>query len=200
MDYKKSRDAAWQILIKNHTSSLPISVHKLCQSEHIRLFTYREGRKIIEKLSLEENTIGNDAFSLARTIFYDDTKPLARQRFSIAHEIGHIFLHESTTATVMNREMTSNDNPMETEANIFASRLLAPICVIHYLNLDSPQEIAESCNISITAATIRYERLCIIRKRDEKMRAAHGYGCFLLSPLERQVYKNFKRYIMKHRK
>lgn len=200
MDYKNSRDVAWRILIENHISSLPISVHKLCQSEHIRLVTYREGRKIIEKLNLEGNTIGNDAFSMARIIFYDDTKQLARQRFSVAHEIGHIILHESTTATVMNREIASNDNPMETEANIFASRLLAPICVIHYLNLNSPQEIAESCNISITAATIRYERLRIIRERDVKMRASHGYGCFLLSPLERQVYKNFERFITKHRR
>lgn len=200
MDYKKSRDAVWQILIKNKISSLPISVEKICRSEHIRLLTYREGAKIIERLSLEDHTKDNDAFSFSRIIFYDDRTSLARQWFSIAHELGHIILHQPTYPTVLNREMSSNDDPMEAEANVFASRLLAPMCVIHFLNLSTPQEIAELCQISRTAAEIRYQRLCLIRERDRKMVESKGYGCFLLSPLERKVCSNFKRYILKNKR
>lgn len=200
MDYKKSRDAVWQILIKNKISSLPISVEKICKSEHVRLFTYREGTKIIEQLSLESHTKGNDAFSFSQIIFYDDQTSLARQRFSIAHELGHIILHQPTYPTVLNREISPNDDPMEAEANVFASQLLAPMCVIHFLNVNTPQEIAELCQISRTAAEIRYQRLCLIRERDRKMVNTNGYGCFLLSPLERKVYTNFKRYILKNKR
>lgn len=200
MDYKKSRDAAWQILIKNKISGLPISVEKICKSERVRLLTYREGAKMIAQLSLEAHTKDNDAFSFSRIIFYDDRTSLTRQRFSIAHELGHILLHQPTYPTALNREISPHDDPLEAEANVFASRLLAPMCVIHFLNLNTPQELAELCQISRTAAEIRYQRLCLIRERDRKTATAKGRGCFLLSPLERKVYSNFKKYILKNKR
>ena len=190
MNYKNSRDAAWQMLIKNKVTSLPVSVYKICEAEGIRLLTYREGLPLIEGLKLQGHMIGNDAFSFNRAIFYDDSKPPARQRFSIAHEIGHIVLHESDGATVHNREMSPSDDPKEAEANIFASRLLAPICVLHFIGVGSPEEIAELCNISITAARYRFERLCLLRQRNK----------FLISPLERKVFKRFKAYIKKNKR
>ena len=200
MDYKKSRDAAWKILIKNHASALPISVYELCRAENIRLVSYEEGGELIDKLNLREHTIENDAFSFSRIVFYNSETMPERQRFSIAHEIGHIVLHKPTGATVMNREISPNDNPIETEANIFASRLLAPLCILHFLNLNSAEEIAEYCSISMTAAKIRYQRLCDIRQRDQYLRQNGRPGCFLLSPLERKVYKNFAKYIKKSKK
>lgn len=199
MNYKKSRNTAWQILIKNKISSMPVRVSQICKSEHIRLYTYKEGEKIIRHLRLENNIIGNDAFSIGRVIFYDDSKPSARQRFSVAHEIGHIILHKPDCATVYNREISQSDDPKETEANVFASRLLAPLCVLHFLNVQSAKQIAEICDISMTAAQIRFTRLCEIRIRDREMRRTTGHGCFLISHLERQVYSNFFDYIEKNR-
>ena len=200
MNYKNSRDAVWQLLIKNKVTTLPVSVHRLCRSEKIRLFTFSEGARLIKKLGLESHTEENDAFSFARIIFYDDRSSPQRQRFSVAHELGHIVLHAPTFPTVFNREISSNDNPLESEANVFASRLLAPMCVIHFLGLNSPKEIAKTCDISDVAAQIRYERLCAIRERDHLMRREKGYGCFLLSSLEKQVFQNFSPYIEKYRK
>lgn len=200
MNYKNSRDAAWQMLIKNRIASLPVSVQRICKSERVKLFTYEEGSALIQKLGLEEHTTENDAFSIGRRIFYDDTKPTTRQRFSVAHELGHIVLHTPNEATVYNREISPGDDPIEREANIFASRLLAPLCVLHYLNLNSAAEIAEVCNISMTAAEIRYMRLCEIRERDRRSRERDGYGSFLLSPFERKVLENFKDFITENRR
>ena len=200
MNYKNSRDIAWQLLIKHKISSLPVNLSKICKAEHIRLFSYQEGAKLIQKLQLEEHMVENDAFSIGRVIFYNEENIIARQRFSIAHEMGHIFLHSSRDATVYNRDPSPNDDPLETEANIFASRLLAPLCVLHYLNVRSPEEIAEICNISITAARIRMERLNEIRKRDEAFWRTSGRGCFLLSPYERTVFEMFAPFIETHRK
>ena len=195
MNYKRSRDAAWQVLIKNQISSLPVSVYKICATEGVRIFTYTEGADFIERLKIGGAKLGNDAFSIQRMIFYDDTRPITRQRFSVAHELGHILLHPQTEATVYNREISPSDDPHETEANIFASRVLAPICVLHYLNLNTPEEISEVCKISLIAAQIRFERLQILRQRDAEMRKGTGMGCFLLSRYEREVYSNFKTYI-----
>ena len=200
MNYKSSRDAAWEMLIKHNITALPVSVQKLCKKEHIKLLTYKEGEKIIKKFDLTEHTIGNDAFCIGKIIFYDDTTTPQRQRFSVAHEIGHIVLHQPKEATTYNREMSPNDNPIESEANVFASRLLAPLCVLHFVGVQSPEEISELCNISITAAKIRYERLCEIRKRDNEMFNKNGCGCFLLSPLEREVFKNFGLYIKENKR
>ena len=200
MNYKNSRDAAWQLLKKHKVSSLPVNLSKICKAEHIRLFTYQEGAKLTQKLKLEGNLIGNDAFSIGKIILYDNQNVVARQRFSIAHEMGHIFLHSTREATVYNREPTPNDNPLESEANIFASRLLAPLCVLHYLNVQTPEEIAELCNISITAARIRFERLNEIRQRDEEFRRRSGRGCFLLSPAERAVFQQFDEFIRTHQR
>ena len=200
MNYKNSRDITWQLLKKHKISSLPVNLSKICKAEHIKLFSYQEGAELIQKLQLEEHMVDNDAFSISRVIFYNDQNMIARQRFSIAHEMGHIFLHSSEEATVYNREPSPNDNPMEAEANVFASRLLAPLCVLHYLNVRSPEEIAEICNISMTAAQIRFNRLSEIRERDKAFRATKGHGCFLISPHERAVYKRFAPFIKNHRK
>lgn len=200
MDYKRSRDAAWKVLIKNNVSSLPVGVYKICATEGVRLFTYTEGAELITRLKIGGAKLGNDAFSFQRMIFYDDTRPITRQRFSVAHELGHILLHPQTEATVYNREISPDDDPHEAEANVFASRVLAPICVLHYLNLNSPEEIAEVCKISLIAAQIRYERLRMLRQRDADMYARTGRGCFLLSRFERVVYYNFKTYIQNNKR
>ena len=189
MNYKHSRDAAWQMLIKNKVSSLPVSVDKICRGEGLRLLSYSKGMELIEKLKLEENAKGNDAFSFGRMIFYDQTKSIERQRFSIAHELGHYVLDDGT-----------DGDEREREADIFASRLLAPLCVLHYIGVSSASEISELCKISRSAAEIRMRRLIEIRERDAEMLRRTGRGCFLISPLEREVYRRFKRYILKARR
>ena len=199
MDYKNARDAVWQILIKYKISSLPVSVGKICMAEGFRVISYKKGERLIRKLGIENTRNGNDAFTVGGIIFYDDSKPITRQRFSVAHELGHILLHDVDRATVFNREPSPDDDPLEHEANIFASRLLAPLCVLQGIGVQSAAEIAEICNISITAANVRWERLCKIRERDRDMRSRTGRGTFLMSPLERKVYENFFDYIEKNR-
>ena len=190
MNYRYSRDLAWQVLIKNNISALPVKVKKLCKSVGVKVRSYRRSFDLLKRLGLDGNTEGNDAFSADGCIFYDDTKSPARQRFSIAHELGHVLLHKD--------ERVGEDQ--EREADIFASRLLAPLCVLHYLNVRSAAEISELCEISQAAAEIRYKRLFEIRERDREMREKTGRGCFLISPLEREVCQQFRSYIKKNRR
>ncbi len=202
MNYKRARDLAWQILLNHEVKKLPVDVFRICSLEKINVFTYESGRNFISSLNLEEHTRENDAFSIRGVIFYDSTKPESRIRFSIAHELGHIFLHygkESERASVYNREAVPVDDPIETEANIFASRLLAPLCILQFLNLNSANEISETCGIGYTAANLRYGRLCEIRQRNAERKRSKNHGTFLLSRLERRVVENFKEYIEKNK-
>lgn len=184
--YKQSRDLAWQILIDNNISELPVKVSNICKALNIAIINYQDGKEIIEKFDLSSHTIDNDGFSYKNVIFYNNECIIPRQRFTVGHELGHILLH---TKGIYNREPSANDSPIEQEANVFASRLLAPACVLWGLGVTTAEQIAQFCDISITAAQFRKERLDLLYQRNK----------FLISPLERQVYAQFKDYIDKNK-
>lgn len=83
-------------------------------------------------------------------ILYDDTPIAPEDPIHLAHELGHLVLRHVRPGqvTTVNREPSSTDDPRETEANVFAARLLAPACVLWALELHKPEEIA-SCAVSL---------------------------------------------------
>lgn len=89
-----------------------------------------------------------------------------RQRFTAAHELGHIMLGHVGKYKLVNREPSPNDNPIEQAANVFASRLLAPACVLWGCNIHTADEIAVNCKISRQAAEYRAARMEILYKRN----------------------------------
>ncbi len=182
--YKNVRDAAWQTLIDFKVSSLPVSLFSICTEA---------GISIIENKDVNELRQGESGVSVKQGdnwyIIIEDTEILQRQRFTIAHELAHILLgHEMRSGYYTRREnMVKSDD--ETEADMFAARLLAPACVLWGINAQTAEQIASVCNISREAAKIRAERMETLRKR----------GKFLTSPLERQVYQQFESYIKNNR-
>lgn len=183
MDYKKykiSRNLSWEILIRENVTELPVRVVPLCKQMGIHIKTYvpaddNDGYSTIVK---------NEAF-----IFISSKKPIERQRFTAAHELGHILLGHTGKYQLINREPSPTDNPIEQAANIFASRLLAPACVLWGCNAHTPNEIMKLCNISRAAAEYRADRMKTLYEREK----------FLLSPLERQVYQQFSDYINRNK-
>ena len=122
-------------------------------------------------------------------IVFDDTDTLGKQRFTVAHELGHILLGHALKNGYYTRQNNLVKPADETAADMFAARLLAPSCVLWGIGAQTAAEIAAVCNISITAARIRAERLDLLRQRN----------AFLTSPLERDVYNHFKDYINNNR-
>jgi Zn-dependent peptidase ImmA (M78 family) len=95
----------------------------------------------------------------------DRIKVHSRQRFAIAHEIGHWELHADRTQMFLCMVDDMGDyqsSPEEIEANFFASELLMPMRMmmpkfkIMEPSLAVPEEIAERFDVSLTAATLRY--------------------------------------------
>lgn len=103
-------------------------------------------------------------------IVYADWKPQARILFSIAHELGHLFLHLlEETGTIKPEQTLYRDlkaSSQEWEANEFAAALLMPasefideydkLCQEHGNgNRDIITEIANHFNVSISAIMYR---------------------------------------------
>lgn len=62
--------------------------------------------------------------NLSVSIKVQETEAPVRQRFTIAHELGHLLLHEFQRA---HRDLTFGGSPAEAEANRFAADLLMPL-------------------------------------------------------------------------
>ena len=167
-DYKIARDRAWQCLIETRVNKLPINLKEVFSYYNINLKTFVNS--------------DDEAFIKNNTVYFNNNLNFKRVRFTLAHELGHVLLnHENLTHTVH----TENNNREEYQANIFARGLLMPAIVLKELNCIEPQDIANICNVSLQSAEYRSQRLKELIKRNK----------FNLSPLERQVYNNFKELI-----
>ena len=117
-------------------------------------------------------------------IVYSDKQSVRRCRFTIAHELGHIFLGHMFQADG-NGFVTTD--AAEHSANVFARDLLAPACVLHELQILTAAEISMLCNISLEAATYRANRMQELEKRN----------AFYKHPLDSEVVKQFIEFINK---
>ena len=179
-DYQNSRDLAWQVLIRENVTQLPVMVGQLCRGMGIQVRYFRPAGR-------------SDGYSTIidgqPVIFVSEECSNERRRFTAAHEVGHILLGHVGRFELVNREPDPKDNPIEQAANVFASRLLAPACVLWALDARTPEEIAALCRISHQAAAFRAERMAELYRRNK----------FLVSPVERQVYEQFSEFIARNR-
>ena len=202
--YKVARDEAWRLLIKYNISSLPVKITDICKGEGIVVRSYTQAREFIKALGFEGSTLGNDGFAVCvggqNLIFYDDICTIQRQRFTIAHELGHIVLGDvGKVPTCRNKEPSTQDDECERMANVVAARVLAPACVLWGVGVNSAEDISKLCDISFEAAQWRMQRMKLLYEREEEFLHTKGRSCFLLSASERRVYEQFREYINKNR-
>ena len=172
-DYKDARDASWRILIDCKVTELPVKISGVCRALGVSVRRYTPAEH-------DNNDGMSTVIGGAPTIMVSSLAIPARQRFTCAHELGHI---------ILGRETDLGDNPIEQAANVFASRLLAPACVLWGCCVQSAEDIERLCDISRAAAEFRWSRMQELYRRQR----------FLTSPLERLVYAQFEGYIKGHR-
>jgi hypothetical protein len=86
-----------------------------------------------------------------------------RSRFALAHELGHWEIHTDTQAFICTREKLRDyrNDPIEAEANTFASEFLMPTYMVRPtilgsdLSSQTASRIGSEFNVSLTAAAIR---------------------------------------------
>lgn len=182
--YSNIRDAAWRALLDFGCDRLPIDLSDICGQLGVILLdntTAQELRPTESGVAVRQDGVWY--------IVFDDTDTRGKQRFTVAHELGHILLGHALKNGYYTRRSNIVKPEDERAADMFAARLLAPACVLWGIGATTAEQIAAVCDISITAARIRAERLDLLRKRDK----------FLTSPIEREVYQKFENYIKNSR-
>ena len=181
--YKNARDAAWQFLIDNRVTELPLKFSDICRSMGISLDQYR-GKRFFEQdergMSYRKDGVYH--------ILLKGTDDRRVQRYTIGHELGHIYLGHLSGGGAHTRLTGTRSEPRarrEYEAERFAMGILAPACVLWGLGVRTAGDIVQLCDISLEDARYRAERMRMLYKRER----------FLTKDLEKQVYAQFEDYI-----
>lgn len=132
--------------------ALPIDCFEIARKLHYHLVPYSYLPDYALRLAMEFSSDGfSTLYHNPRTgmyewyIFYNDYNNMARQRWTIFHEIGHIYLghFEDDVKTYAEKE---------SEANFFAKYSIAPPPLINTARCESPEEVADYFCVSGEAA------------------------------------------------
>ena len=188
------RTTPWDLLLRCGVAALPVRVAPLCRALGVGLCSYSQGYELLRRLRLGACLHDSDGFlfrlDAVPVIFYNQSRPVCRQRFTVAHELGHLALGHS--GPLLHRTAGRPDSPAERAANSFAADLLSPPCVLGALGVASAPQIARLCRISTQAAACRMDQL---RRRYPPWGQWTALGYPPLSPQENQLCRRFAPFI-----
>ena len=189
--YKKARNKSWEVLYDCKISEFPVDLSKIADFYGIKITLYSD-TKLIQLF--KEDALQGDGFVLRNgdetQVFINDNNR-NRRRFTLAHELGHALLrHSLDEIHFRTSEIDSQTDMQELEANVFARDVLIPATVLAALDIHTPEEIMELCNVSRQSAEIRAERLHELYRRNK----------FNLHPAERKVREQFDDFIRNYRR
>lgn len=173
-----------KFMVENKIKSLPINLFKIIKKNKWTCAKYSTSMSIIT--SIDPNLpVNNWGFTLVVKgkciIFYDDSINKASQNFTLAHEIGHI---------VLKHYLQESPELMEREANMFAARLLMPMCILYECKVNTPEDIQRLCDVSFSAAKYRFQRLQLVKQRNK----------FYVDKTELEIKKQFDKFIKCYQK
>ena len=152
------------------TSLLPIKIECIVKKEGIA----------VRYCKLEDNMSGLLIIQgPSRLIGIEESHVKERQRFTLAHELGHYILHNEKSnifvdTILFKRQMegyTSKEEKWEREANFFAANILMPEQLVkrevHLLegdlyDDDNVRTLAKKFNVSLSAMTFRLTNMGLI--------------------------------------
>ena len=155
--HKKAIESVAENLLKTTSSnSLPVDVQKIAEAAGLRVEYFPFPDEVSGLLKKEMRVIGINSNQSGR-----------RQRFTLAHEIGHYVLGHGiiNTNDLVDDTNTDTSSITEHEANYFASVLLMPETTVKKeakMNFNI-QKLAETFNVSEQAMTIRVLQLGLIK-------------------------------------
>ena len=206
--YAGVRNATWQLLLRVDIAALPVRCEEVAAGMGIPVLHYARAGPLLRALGLQGHCENNDGFAAhidgRWCVFLNGDAAALNRNFTLAHELGHIFLGhvmEETQAhggervryTRLNRREWAcgldRTDAMEREANMFAARMLSPACALWGLDLRKSGEIARVCGLPVHVA----------QKRAERMRVLYARNLFLKSPAEGMLFRRLKPYLLSQR-
>lgn len=141
MNRAEYREKVLNILREHNLFMFPIDVIKLSQEIGFKIFEQEldySGAILVN--DDEEFEIGG--LTTNKAIIINAKDAYTRQLFTIAHELGHYFLHKNGNKIYAHRETNGGYNQIESEANSFAAELLMPYdeFVSKYLEYDNTSD------------------------------------------------------------
>lgn len=176
--YQSLRNSAWQCLLDFKIDRLPVDVLRIARECNFHVIK----NSMVQDLLPGE--FGKTYYNgQAWIIIYDDLQPTVVSRYTIAHELGHIFLgHHLANLKYSEMQEFQNNGVPEKQANAFAQRLLCPACALLKFDLQTAQEIEECCRVPESVAKARAKRMKLLRER----------GKFLTDPVEQRLYEQIR--------
>ncbi len=171
MDRKVINARVSKILGSGSSTTLPIDIEAIAIARGLKVVAYKLGPDVSGLLSIENGK---------GTIAYNETDSPVRQRFTIAHELGHYELHKEKSHLFVDQQFiyrsqnsknTEVNKIMEQEANLFASMILMPTSIVRkefekmQFDLGSEgtiDELAKKFKVSVAAMTIRINDLGLL--------------------------------------
>lgn len=190
--YEYCNQKACEFLEHYNIATFPIDVEKIIHLNHWGLVRYSE---LMEKFKLTRNSVirclgSNDGYTIwdgsNYTISYNDDEYLGeRTRFTLMHEIGHIYLNhliDFGTTKIYRGSLTKSEyKVLENEANAFARNVLIPTAILQRLRVKNVPNIAQYFGVTYTAAKTRLN----FYSADESLNKNQN----LIQRLQKIVYK-----------
>jgi Zn-dependent peptidase ImmA (M78 family) len=171
---KRVEKAAVQILNEHNIDSLPIPINELAFKRGLAVKPYDLGENVSGVLVIKNGT---------GFIGYNPTESIVRQRFTVAHELGHYELHNNDANNLFvdkqfkvefrNEISSTGEMIYEREANAFAASILMPEKILideiknQHIDLSDDnniQELAKLFNVSVSAMTFRLINLKLLNQ------------------------------------
>lgn len=156
---EKLEELTSNILINNDMYKLPVDVIGIAKTNDIKVFEGSLDKKISGAIRYNKST---NKFEIL--INKNDAK--VRQRFTIAHEIGHFFLHKDMLISdeIHVDILYRMTNEQEKEVDYFAGALLMNKTLLEkaYKDGHSITELAELFDVSVSAMTVRLDVLGLL--------------------------------------
>jgi len=169
---KKIEEVTAQLLDELNINEIPVPIRKIAERIGLNIHPYDLGENISGVLVIEKEQ---------GTIGINPLESSVRQRFTIAHELGHFILHKNNNDSLFvdkdfkvlfrNQESTTGELKREQDANAFAAAILMPKNIlkkkIDELSLDLTDEdavksLAQMFDVSAIAMTYRIANLHLL--------------------------------------
>lgn len=160
---EKLEEFTSDILLNNDMYTIPVDVIMLAHNNDIRVFEAELDKNISGAIRFN-----NETKKFEILVNSKDVK--VRQRFTIAHELGHFFLHKDILESedihidiLYRTEKTPEEVEREKEVDYFAGALLMNMTLLKKLrNNYSITELADLFEVSASAMTVRLDILGIL--------------------------------------
>lgn len=145
------RKIAARVLKESNITAPPVNLQLILQAHGIQYQDVSDFPDSVDALIIEDGATIYAAVNAGQHPH--------RQRFSLAHELGHYFLHReigfSDSVTIDNppseESETATKDPAETEADLFAGELLVPLV---FLKLHAGKDIPELAKVFVVSQQV----------------------------------------------